>query len=100
TNERLLAGDVLVFAQKIVSKAEGRTVDLATVTPAARARELEQQTGKDARLVELILQESTEVVRQRHDLLIVRHRLGFILANAGIDASNVGGETSVLLLPV
>jgi coenzyme F420-0:L-glutamate ligase/coenzyme F420-1:gamma-L-glutamate ligase len=100
TVERLQADDVLVFAQKIVSKAEGRTVDLATVTPSARANELAQQTGKDARLVELILQESVEVVRQRHDLLIVRHRLGFILANAGIDASNVGAADSVLLLPL
>src|SRR5947209_5148365 len=100
SGERLQAGDVLVFAQKIVSKAEGRTVDLATVTPSSRANKLAQQTGKDARLVELILQESTEVVRQRHDLLIVRHRLGFILANAGIDASNVGATGSVLLLPV
>jgi coenzyme F420-0:L-glutamate ligase/coenzyme F420-1:gamma-L-glutamate ligase len=98
--ERLQANDVLVFAQKIVSKAEGRTVDLTTVVPSIRARELAQQTGKDARLVDLILQESTEVVRQRHDLLIVRHRLGFILANAGIDASNVDGGGSVLLLPV
>jgi coenzyme F420-0:L-glutamate ligase / coenzyme F420-1:gamma-L-glutamate ligase len=98
--ERLQANDVLVFAQKIVSKAEGRTVDLMTVAPSARARELAQQTGKDARLVDLILQESTEVVRQRHDLLIVRHRLGFVLANAGIDASNVDGGGSVLLLPL
>jgi len=100
SGERLQAGDVLVFAQKIVSKAEGRTVDLTTVRPSPRARELAQVTGKDAGLVELILQESTEVVRQRHDLLIVRHRLGFILANAGIDASNVGAADSVLLLPV
>jgi coenzyme F420-0:L-glutamate ligase / coenzyme F420-1:gamma-L-glutamate ligase len=100
SGERLQRGDVLVFAQKIVSKAEGRTVDLATVTPSVRAQKLEQQTGKDARLVELILQESNEIVRQRHDLLIVRHRLGFILANAGIDASNVDGAGAVLLLPV
>jgi coenzyme F420-0:L-glutamate ligase / coenzyme F420-1:gamma-L-glutamate ligase len=100
SGERLRAGDVLVFAQKIVSKAEGRTVDLAVVTPSAHANELAEQTGKDARLVELILRESTEVVRQRHDLLIVRHRLGFILANAGIDASNVEGAGTVLLLPI
>jgi len=100
SGERLQAGDVLVFAQKIVSKAEGRTVNLATVMPSARAFELAQQTGKDARLVELILQESTEIVRQRQDLLIVRHRLGFSLANAGIDSSNVDGSDSVLLLPV
>jgi coenzyme F420-0:L-glutamate ligase / coenzyme F420-1:gamma-L-glutamate ligase len=100
SNTRLQSGDVLVFAQKIVSKAEGRAVDLATVSPSPRALELAQQTGKDARLVELILQESTEIVRQRHDLIIVRHRLGFILANAGIDASNVDGGGSVLLLPI
>jgi coenzyme F420-0:L-glutamate ligase/coenzyme F420-1:gamma-L-glutamate ligase len=100
SNEQLKSGDVLVFAQKIVSKAEDRAVSLATVSPSPRALEVGQQTGKDARLVELILQESTEIVRQRHDLIIVRHRLGFILANAGIDASNVDGGGSVLLLPV
>ncbi len=100
SNARLQSGDVLVFAQKIVSKAEGRAVDLATVSPSPRALEMAQQTGKDARLVELILQESTEIVRQRHDLIIVRHRLGFILANAGIDASNVDDGGSVLLLPI
>jgi coenzyme F420-0:L-glutamate ligase/coenzyme F420-1:gamma-L-glutamate ligase len=100
SNGRLQSGDVLVFAQKIVSKAEGRAVELATVSPSSRAIGLAQQTGKDARLVELILGESTEIVRQRHDLIIARHRLGFILANAGIDASNVGGGGSVLLLPV
>ncbi len=100
SGERLQDGDVLVFAQKIVSKAEGRSVDLATIKPSPRALELEQQTGKDARLVELILRESTEIVRQRAGLLIVRHRLGFVLANAGIDASNVGRKDAVLLLPL
>lgn len=93
--------DVLVVAQKVVSKAEGRRVDLATVTPGARAQQLARITGKDARLVELILAESTEVLRARPDVLIVRHRLGFVMANAGIDRSNVaaaGGEW-VLLLP-
>ncbi len=100
SGERLQGGDVLVFAQKIVSKAEGRTVHLGTVTPSSRALKLAQQTGKDARLVELILQESTEIVRQRQNLLIVRHRLGFNLANAGIDASNIGGSDNVLLLPL
>ena len=95
----LREGDVLVFAQKVVSKAEGRGVALADVTPSARALALSKETGKDARLVELILSESSEVVRQRPDLLIVRHRLGFTLANAGIDASNVDGGDHVLLLP-
>lgn len=93
--------DVLVVTSKLVSKAEGRFVDLATVTPSARAFEVAAQTRKDPRLVELILRESTAISRQRADVLIVRHRLGFTLANAGIDHSNVGpdGEDRVLLLP-
>jgi coenzyme F420-0:L-glutamate ligase/coenzyme F420-1:gamma-L-glutamate ligase len=98
----LQGGDVLVLAQKIVSKAEGRMVRLADVRPGERANELAQQTGKDARLVELILQESEEVSRVRPGLIIVRHRLGFTSANAGVDRSNVpqeGEEETVLLLP-
>ncbi len=93
--------DVLVVTSKLVSKAEGRFVDLATVTPSARALEVAAETRKDPRLVELILRESTAISRQRADVLIVRHRLGFTLANAGIDHSNVGpdGEDWVLLLP-
>lgn len=98
--EKLHEGDVLVFAQKIISKAEGRTVDLASVAPSQRAVNLANETGKDARLVELILRESSEVLRHRSGLLIVLHRLGFILANAGIDHSNVEGDSNVLLLPV
>jgi len=82
-------GDVLAIAQKIISKAEGRQVRLAGVTPSVRAEELAAQTGKDPRLIELILRESTEVSRQRPGVLIVRHRLGFTCANAGIDRSNV-----------
>jgi coenzyme F420-0:L-glutamate ligase/coenzyme F420-1:gamma-L-glutamate ligase len=100
SDERLREGDVLVFAQKIVSKAEGRAVDLASVVPSTRALKLASETDKDARLVELILRESSEVLRHRPGLLIVVHRLGFILANAGIDRSNVGGSDRVLLLPV
>ena len=100
SDERLREGDVLVFAQKIVSKAEGRAVDLASVVPSTRALKLANETDKDARLVELILRESSEVLRHRPGLLIVVHRLGFILANAGIDRSNVGGGDHVLLLPV
>jgi coenzyme F420-0:L-glutamate ligase/coenzyme F420-1:gamma-L-glutamate ligase len=94
--------DVFILAQKIVSKAEGRAVSLSTVTPSARARELAVQSNKDPRLVELILQESAEVLRCRPGILIVVHRLGFVLANAGIDASNVeaaDGQETVLLLP-
>jgi coenzyme F420-0:L-glutamate ligase / coenzyme F420-1:gamma-L-glutamate ligase len=94
--------DVLVVAQKIVSKAEGRLVRLDTVRPGARAQELAAVTGKDARLVELILGESSEVVRAGRDVLIVRHRLGFVMANAGIDRSNLAADAvavEVLLLP-
>jgi coenzyme F420-0:L-glutamate ligase/coenzyme F420-1:gamma-L-glutamate ligase len=93
-------GDILVIAQKIVSKAEGRLVDLATVTPSQRAQSLAAEVDKDPRLVELILRESTEVVRHRKNVLVVAHRNGYVLANAGIDASNVGeGDSHVLLLP-
>lgn len=81
--------DIFVFAQKIVSKAEGRTVNLATVTPSQRAIELAQQTEKDPRVVELILQESNEILRTRVGAIIVEHKLGFVCANAGIDHSNV-----------
>jgi coenzyme F420-0:L-glutamate ligase / coenzyme F420-1:gamma-L-glutamate ligase len=98
---RLLASDVLVIAQKVVSKAEGRYVRLADIVPGARARELATVTGKDARLIELILAEATEVLRAQRGLLIVRHRLGLVMANAGIDRSNVaaGADERVLLLP-
>jgi coenzyme F420-0:L-glutamate ligase/coenzyme F420-1:gamma-L-glutamate ligase len=93
--------DVLVVAQKIVSKAEGRLVRLADVTVSARAAELAAQTGKDPRLVELILAESSEVLRAAPNLLIVRHRLGLVMANAGIDQSNIGeGDDAALLLPL
>jgi len=93
-------GDIVVIAQKIVSKAEGRVVDLCSVTPSARAQQLAAEVDKDPRLVELILRESTEVVRHREGVLVVAHRSGIVLANAGIDASNVAGdEHRVLLLP-
>lgn len=89
TRIELQDGDILVVAQKIVSKAEGRMVNLGTVTPSQRALELAESTQKDPRMVELILQESNEVVRTRMGTIIVEHRLGFICANAGIDHSNV-----------
>ena len=100
----LAEDDILIIAQKIVSKAEGRTVNLARVTPSSRAVELAEKTEKDARLVELILQESNEVIRTRLGTIIVEHRLGFVCANAGIDHSNVAGpgnatEELVLMLP-
>src|SRR6516165_10466379 len=99
----LRAGDVLVLAQKIVSKAEGRIVDLKTVTPSAEAIELAGKVQKDPRLVELILSESVRVVRTRPNVLIVEHRLGFVMANAGVDQSNVApadGRERALLLPL
>jgi len=95
-------GDILVIAQKIVSKAEGRSVSLDSISPSSNAVDLAKIVNKDPRLVELILQESKEVIRFKHDILIVEHRLGFIMANAGIDLSNVsqnmeGGDTALLL---
>ena len=96
----LRAGDILVVAQKIVSKAEGRVVHLSSVTPSERALDLAKAVGKDARLVELILRESRAVLRLKPGVIVVEHRLGFVMANAGIDQSNVpGGEGVVLLLP-
>ena len=98
--------DVLVLAQKIVSKAEGRLVDLQTVTPSQEAEALASYSRKDPRLVELILRESNEVLRVRPDVIVVEHRGGFVCANAGIDQSNVAapaGASSpgpwVLVLP-
>ena len=100
SGEKLRDGDVLVIAQKIVSKAQNRFVRLKTVTPSARAEQLARVAHKDPRLVELILKESAEVIRCRKDVLIVAHKLGFIMANAGIDQSNIdhGTDDSVVLL--
>lgn len=81
-------GDVLAVTSKILSRSEGRFVDLSTVEPSPRARELGAAIGKEARIVELILRESTAISRQAPNTLVVRHRLGFIAANAGIDCSN------------
>ena len=97
-------GDILVLGQKIVSKAEGRMVNLASVIPSERAIELAAETEKDPRMLELVLRESKAVLRTRPGTIIVEHRLGYICANAGIDHSNVTGEGTameewVLLLP-
>lgn len=97
-------GDILVVAHKIVSKSEGRLINLETVTPSERAIELAHKTAKDPRAVELVLQESREILRTRPGLIVVEHRLGFVCANAGIDHSNVYGdwgrpEDWFLLLP-
>jgi coenzyme F420-0:L-glutamate ligase/coenzyme F420-1:gamma-L-glutamate ligase len=96
-------GDVLVVAQKIVSKAEGRYVDIGAVRPSAAAEVLAAEVDKDPRFVEVVLSESRRVVRRRPGLLIVEHRLGFVMANAGVDHSNVASENGterVLLLPL
>ena len=97
-------GDILILAQKIVSKAEGRLHNLSNISPGEKATELSRITGKDPRFIELVLRESQAVLRAKPGTLIVEHRLGFICANAGIDHSNVDGEVSnpndwVLLLP-
>ncbi|PMS38252.1 coenzyme F420-0 gamma-glutamyl ligase [Trinickia symbiotica] len=97
-------GDVVIVAQKVVSKAEGRYARLSEITPSAAALELATTTQKDPRVVELILKESREVVRQRPGVIIVEHRLGYVHANAGIDRSNITSDDNedprVLLLPV
>lgn len=100
----LIDGDILVLAQKIVSKAEGRLVNLTTVEPSENALHYAELTSKDPRLIHLILSESQEVLRTRENLIIVQHKLGFVSANAGIDHSNVSGawgdaDDWVLLLP-
>jgi coenzyme F420-0:L-glutamate ligase / coenzyme F420-1:gamma-L-glutamate ligase len=95
--------DVVVIAQKIVSKAEGRTVDLADIVPSAAALKLAAEVGKDSRIVEVVLSESVKVVRHRPNLMIMQHRLGFVMANAGVDQSNVAepnGRQLALLLPL
>ncbi|MFC2025701.1 coenzyme F420-0:L-glutamate ligase [Chloroflexota bacterium] len=104
TGLTLLDNDIIVVAQKIISKAEGRTVKLSQVVPSIRALEMAEVIEKDPRLVELILGESSQVLRARPGTIIVKHQLGFICANAGIDHSNVSGdcdeiENWVLLLP-
>jgi coenzyme F420-0:L-glutamate ligase/coenzyme F420-1:gamma-L-glutamate ligase len=95
------AGDVVAIAQKIVSKAEGRIVPLDTVTPSARARDIAAQANKDPRVVELVLRESKAVIRVSPGVIITEHNSGVILANAGIDRSNLpGSDDAALLLPL
>ena len=102
-SEALQSGDVLVVAQKIVSKTEGRYANLNDVVVSAQARDLAAQADKDPRLVELILSESREVLRVRPGVIVVEHRNGYVHANAGIDRSNIpqnGEDECALLLPV
>jgi len=104
TRIKLQANDILVLAQKIVSKSEGRLVNLTEIIPSNEAIKIAKQSEKDARFVELVLRESKAILRVRPGLIVVEHRCGFICANAGIDHSNVQGdwgnhEDWVLLLP-
>jgi coenzyme F420-0:L-glutamate ligase/coenzyme F420-1:gamma-L-glutamate ligase len=96
----LRAEDVLVIAHKVVSKAEGRVVGLADVTPSARAQELAREHDKDPRHVQVVLDESAEVIRAQRGVLICRTRHGFVCANAGVDASNAPAPDTVVLLPL
>jgi coenzyme F420-0:L-glutamate ligase/coenzyme F420-1:gamma-L-glutamate ligase len=97
-NELVKAGDVIVVAQKAVSKCEGRTVPLASVEPSAKAREIAAQADKDPAACELMLREASEVMRTAPNVVITRHRTGQVLANAGLDASNVSAEDGEVLL--
>ncbi|MBB5055202.1 coenzyme F420-0:L-glutamate ligase/coenzyme F420-1:gamma-L-glutamate ligase [Afipia massiliensis] len=97
TGVSLEQNDIIVIAQKVISKAEGRSVDLNDIVPSARAIELSAAAEKDPRLIELILSESNEVLRVRPGVIIVEHRSGLVMANAGIDRSNVSGNQALLL---
>lgn len=97
----LTSGDILVIASKIVSKSEGRTVALADVVPGEEAIKVAQEVDKDPRIVELVLSEAIGISRQRKGVLVTEHRLGFVSANSGLDASNVDDSNArVLLLPL
>ena len=97
---QLVTRDVVVIAQKIVSKAEGRVVTLGSITPSALAEEIAKTSGKDPRHVEAILRESAKIVRRKDAHLIVETKHGFVCANAGVDRSNVEDQNSLTLLPI
>src|SRR5438445_279807 len=97
---KLVDGDVLVVAQKVVSKSEGRIVRLGDVVPGKRALEMAEESGKDARQLEVVLGESKQIVRWERGVLIVETRHGFVCANAGVDRSNAGAPDTVVLLPL
>ncbi len=100
SNVQLQRGDILIVTHKIVSKAEGRLVDLRTVKPSPFATQWAERYGKDARQIEVVLQEATRVVKMDRGVIIAETRHGFVCANAGVDASNVQGADEVVLLPV
>ncbi|MBJ7348141.1 MAG: coenzyme F420-0:L-glutamate ligase, partial [Thermoleophilaceae bacterium] len=96
----LQTGDVLVFAQKVVSKAEGQTIALSSLIPSTEAIEIAEHQNKDPRHVQVVLDESQSLLRKQNGVLICETKHGFVCANAGVDASNVPADDSVLLLPV
>lgn len=98
-NVNINTGDIIVIAQKVVSKADGRVIQLRTVKPPDRAKEVAEITSKDPRLVELVLKEAKRIVKASQDILIVENKRGLVCINAGIDKSNVSGEDSFTLLP-
>jgi coenzyme F420-0:L-glutamate ligase/coenzyme F420-1:gamma-L-glutamate ligase len=99
-NQSLLENDVVVITHKIISKAEGKTIDLSTIIPSEESNKISLNTGKDPRLVELIISQSNEIVKIERDIIIAETKHGFVCANAGIDASNVGKSSNhVVLLP-
>ncbi|HEX2014659.1 MAG TPA: coenzyme F420-0:L-glutamate ligase, partial [Nitrososphaera sp.] len=98
-NQEILNGDIIVVAQKIVSKAEGRIVEISTIKPSTEALRLAHEHKKDPRLAEVILQESTRIVRERSGVVITETKHGFICANSGVDQSNIEGEGIAVLLP-
>jgi coenzyme F420-0:L-glutamate ligase/coenzyme F420-1:gamma-L-glutamate ligase len=98
--DAIVSGDVVVVAQKIVSKSEGRIVRLSDVTPSEKAAAMARESGKDARQLEVVLSETKEIVRWTHGVLISETHHGFICANAGVDRSNAGAPDTVILLPV
>jgi coenzyme F420-0:L-glutamate ligase/coenzyme F420-1:gamma-L-glutamate ligase len=99
-NCRILDGDIMVIAQKIVSKAEGRIVDLRSVRPRRMANRLAKEQRKDPRVIEVILRESASIVKAKSGIIISETRHGFVCANAGVDQSNAEGKESAILLPV
>jgi coenzyme F420-0:L-glutamate ligase/coenzyme F420-1:gamma-L-glutamate ligase len=98
--EKIQDGDIVVIAQKIVSKSEGRIVRLADVVPGERALKMAAESGKDARQIEVVLSECAKIVRWERGILICETRHGFVCANAGVDRSNAGAPDTVVLLPV
>lgn len=98
--ESLKENDVIVITHKIVSKSEGRTIDLTKIIPSEESKKISSRTGKDPKLVELIISQSNEIIKIQRDIIITETKHGFVCANSGIDTSNVAKSNHVVLLPV